>query len=406
LDDTVAAGWTGRTRYWVRRLLLPAAALGLAGVMVATTVALIAYRKLDGNITSDNRTEAMLGRDAAGRPKLSDKASDGPHTAQNILLIGSDDRGGTNRKYGRDEGSQRSDTTILLHLAADRKSATAVSIPRDLMTRLPACERTEGGGRTTPQWAQFNWAFQFGGAACTIRTVETMTGIRVDHHMIVDFSGFKRMVNAVGGVEICLAEDVQDKDAKLDLPAGRQTVTGEEALAYVRARKKFDDGSDTSRMGRQQQFLGSLVRKVNTSGVLLNPARLYPLLDAATSSLTVDPGLDSLSELTGLARSLRGIPERNVVFLTAPRKPYPMNINRDVLRQPLADRLFAALRDDIRVRVAGKKARKSMSADSGGIEHDGTGLVLDPRFGGSKPGSGTDEDDFFTGRTADSDICD
>ncbi|NUK13658.1 LCP family protein, partial [Streptomyces lunaelactis] len=149
---------------------------------------------------------------------------------------------------------------------------------------------------------QFNWAFQFAGAACTIRTVEKMSRIRIDHHMIIDFVGFKKMVDAVHGVEVCLPRPVNDVAAHLVLPAGRQTLHGEAALGYVRARKSLGNGSDTQRMERQQQFLGALVKKVQSNGVLLNPTRMYPLLDAATSSLTTDEDLASLTGLYELVR--------------------------------------------------------------------------------------------------------
>ncbi|MFD3695546.1 LCP family protein [Streptomyces sp. NPDC058646] len=303
------------------------------------------YNKLDGNITEDASAAAELRRYERERPA---HLATG---AQNVLLIGSDSRSGEeNARYGQDRGTQRSDTTILLHLPADRKSATAVSIPRDLMARIPACLKADGS-RTTEQLAQFNWAFQWGGAACTIRTVERLTGIRIDHHMVIDFGGFKKMVDAIGGVEVCLKAPVNDTEAKLKLPSGRQLLAGEQALGYVRARYSLGNGSDTERMERQQQFLGSLVKKVQSNGVLLNPARLYPLLDAATSSVTTDPELASLRGLYELVRGARNIPTDQVKFLTVPRKPYAADPNRDELVEPDAERLFEQLRTDRPVTV-------------------------------------------------------
>lgn len=172
-------------------------------------------------------------------------------------------------------------------------------------------------------FAMFNYAFQKGGSACTIRTVEKLTGVRIDHHMVVDFHGFKDMVDAVDGVEICLTKPINDKAAKLKLPAGRVTLNGEQALGYVRARKSIGNGSDTDRMDRQQRFLGALVNKVQSNDVLLNPVRLYPVLDAATSSLTTDPDLASLRGLYDLVRGLRDIPTERVQFLTVPRSRTP-----------------------------------------------------------------------------------
>ncbi|MFJ2897688.1 LCP family protein [Streptomyces sp. NPDC087218] len=335
-SGTAPAPADGHRRRWLRWTALGASFF----VLVAAGVGWWLYRKLDGNIRTDVSAAAELKAYERERP------ASVVHDAENILLIGSDSRAGENRAYGRDDGgSQRSDTTILLHLAADRKSATAMSLPRDLMVDVPVCH-TADGKATKKQFAQFNWAFELGGTACTVRTVEKLTGIRIDHHMVVDFNGFKDMVDAVDGVEVCLKKPVDDADAHLKLPAGRQTLDGEQALGYVRARKSIGNGSDTERMDRQQQFLGALVNKVQSNGVLLNPTRLYPVLDAATKALTTDPGLDSLKDLYELVRGMRDVPTDKVQFLTVPRQPYAANRNRDELVQPDADRLFKRLRGD------------------------------------------------------------
>ncbi|MFG2612871.1 LCP family protein [Streptomyces anulatus] len=348
-DGIVAA----RKSHWLRWTALAASFL----VLVAAGAGWWLYKKLDGNITTDTSAAAEL--------KAYEKERPAPVVmdAQNILLIGSDSRAGDNSEYGRDNGgSQRSDTTILLHLAADRKSATAVSLPRDLMVEIPSC-RTDDDKETRKQFTQFNTAFELGGTACTIRTVERMTGIRIDHHMVVDFNGFKDMVDAVDGVEICLKEPIDDKDAHLELPAGRQTLNGEEALGYVRARKTLGNGSDTERMERQQQFLGALVNKMQSNGVLLNPTRLYPVLDAATKSLTTDPGLDSLRDLYDLVRGMRNVPTEQVQFLTVPRQPYRNNVNRDELVEPDAGDLFKQLREDRPVAVVPADELKEAQQD-------------------------------------------
>nr|WP_079191685.1 LCP family protein [Streptomyces sp. CB00455] len=341
-----AAGGSSKPPRSRRRRLLRWTGLGAAFLAVAGSAAgWWLYNKLDGNITEDTSAAAELRRYERERPA---HLATG---AENILLIGSDTRSGKdNARYGRDRGTQRSDTAILLHLPADRRSATAVSIPRDLMAQVPPCLKADGS-RTREQFAQFNWAFQWGGAACTIRTVEKFSGIRIDHHMVIDFGGFKKMVEAIGGVEVCLKQPVDDPEARLKLPAGRQNLRGEQALGFVRARYSLGNGSDTERMARQQQFLGSLVKKVQSNGVLLNPARLYPLLDAATSSVTTDPGLASLRDLYELVRGVRDIPTEQVKFLTVPRRPYAANPNRDELVEPDAAGLFAQLRTDKPVTV-------------------------------------------------------
>ncbi|MFE4798340.1 LCP family protein [Streptomyces sp. NPDC056708] len=376
----------GHRRRWLRWT-----ALGVSFVVLASAgVGWWLYRKLDGNIRTDTSAAAELKVYERERPVSV------VHDAENILLIGSDSRAGDNRKYGRDDGgSQRSDTTILLHLAADRKSVTAMSLPRDLMVEIPACHKADGTA-TKKQFAQFNWAFEFGGTACTTRTVEKLTGVRIDHQMVVDFNGFKDMVDAVHGVEVCLKKPVNDTDAHLKLPAGRQKLNGEQALGYVRARKSIGNGSDTERMDRQQQFLGALVNKVQSNGVLLNPTRLYPVLDAATKALTTDPGLDSLKDLYELVRGLREVPTDKVQFLTVPRQPYAADPNRDELVQPDAKRLFKRLRDDTPVAVV---PADRLKGDDGKNDGKNNAATDTPDAAGPTPTP------TYSGNNAAADLC-
>ncbi|MGX1676375.1 LCP family glycopolymer transferase [Streptomyces sp. NPDC055400] len=427
-SSPTGAGTARRHKRWLRYTAIGA---GVA-VLAAGGTGWAVYEKLQGNITEDTDAAAELARYEKERPTSLVAG------AQNILLIGSDSRSGAdNRKYGRDSGTQRSDTTILLHISADHKSAIAVSLPRDLMVHLPSC-RAHGGTRTDPTFSMFNYAFEQGGSACTIRTVEKLTGIRINHHMVVDFSGFKDMVDAVDGVEVCLKEPMNDHAARLKLPAGKQTLDGEQALGFVRARKSLGNGSDTARMDRQQQFLGALVNKVQSNQVLLNPTKLYPVLDAATSSLTTDPGLASLRGLYNLVRGIRDIPTERVQFLTVPRRSYVYNANRDQLVQPAAEQLFTRLRTDAPVVVAKKTPRESTTqsssdgsgADSSGTdatgtddrayEHDGfddgkggaglsaqkpDGPFTSPGSSGSSPGSSPTPAPTFRGNTAAQDAC-
>ncbi|MEV5184039.1 LCP family protein [Streptomyces werraensis] len=343
-----------RRRRWVWGVGL-GVSLALVGAAAAGWAV---YMKLEGNITPDEAAAAELARFEKDRPTALVK------DALNILLIGSDSRAGAeNRRYGRDPGTERSDTVILLHLSAGRRSATAVSIPRDLMVDVPDCRRPDGS-RSAPMFAQFNAAFEVGGSACTVRTAEKLTDIRVDHHVVVDFKGFKDMVDAVDGVQVCLNEPIDDKDAHLHLPAGQVTLDGEQALGYVRARKTLGDGSDTGRIERQQRFLGALVNKVRSNEILLNPVKLYPVLDAATSSLTTDPELASLRGLYELVRGLRDIPAEGVQFLTVPRESYAGDVNRDQLAQPAAGKLFERLRKDEPIRVGTDGERKATEKET------------------------------------------
>ncbi|MEY9877415.1 LCP family protein required for cell wall assembly [Streptacidiphilus sp. MAP12-33] len=385
--------------------------LGLgAMLLLAVGTVWIGYTKLNGNIHADTMTDRLLGPSSSRPTEVG--------SAENILVIGSDSRAGANAAYGSTIGA-RSDTTILLHLGRDRRRAVAVSLPRDAMVSVPACE-LPSGRITAPYQGMFNSAYEQGGTACTIRTVEALTDIRIDHFVVVDFVGFKKMVDAVGGVEVCLSQPVADKDSGLDLPAGRQTLDGEQALGYVRVRYALGDGSDTQRMSRQQDFLSSLVEKVDSSGVLLNPTRLYPLLDAATSSLTVDPGLDSLSKLYDLMSSLSNLPASQVTFLTAPREPYVNDRNRDQLKQPDADELFRQLRNDEPVTtVTPTAASPGTGAASPGTVNAGASLPgfaerLPFALPAAAPASGNvagtaagtaSPAPTYTGRTAAQDVC-
>jgi LCP family protein required for cell wall assembly len=384
-------------------------------VLGASVTGWLLYRKLNGNIHADTATEKLLGPPSA-RPTVPPVS----YNAENVLIIGSDNRDGANSAYGDTGSGSRSDTTILLHLSADRRHATAVSLPRDAMVRIPSCQRSDGS-QSQPMFAQFNWAYSYGGTACTIRTVESLTHIRVDHFVVVDFSGFKKMVNAVGGVDVCLSQPVNDKDAKLTLPAGRQHINGDQALGFVRVRETLGDGSDTERMGRQQQFLSSLVQKTESTGVLLNPLKLYPLLDAATSSLTVDPGLDSLSKLYDLVSSLKHTPSDQVVFLTAPIEPYAADPNRDQFAQPQADELFTEIRNDQPVMITatgsatGSGSASASASTTGGTSPAAAAPARAPLAGAtasSSPSvsataspSPSPSTPAFPGRTANQDIC-
>ncbi|MGV9244642.1 LCP family protein [Streptomyces sp. NPDC003710] len=392
-----------RRRRWVRR-----SALGLAVLVLGTSgLGWAAYEKLSSNITADNDAAAELARYAKERPTPLVRG------AQNILIIGSDRRSGDgNGQYGRDLGSERSDTAILLHLAANGRTATAVSLPRDLMVDVPSCRRPDGS-RADPVFTMFNHAFATGGSACTVRTVEKLTNIRIDHYMVVDFNGFKKMVDALHGVAVCLKKPIDDKDARLKLPAGRVTLNGEQALGYVRARKSLGDGSDTERMERQQLFLGALVSKVRSNDVLLNPVKLYPVLDAATSALTTDPALASLRGLYRLVRSLGNLSTEHVQFLTVPRTPYPGDANRDQLVEPGARNLFARLRADQPVEVtkevpADSPAKTSSKPGSFGDYEQSHGNGMSPgkpHVAPEAPHRSPEPPPTFRGNTAAQDAC-
>ncbi|MFD0277015.1 LCP family protein [Kitasatospora sp. NPDC127111] len=309
------------------------------------------YFKLNGNIKAFDG-DAI----ATDRPPEAQADADG-NKPVNVLLIGSDSRGKNNADLGGGEdGGARSDTTILLHVYADHKHAVGISIPRNAMVAIPSCKLPNGKWTKGTGSDLFNAAFSTGGSddgnpACTQNTVEKLTGIRVDHTIVVDFQGFSAMTKAVDGVDVCLPKAIYEGDINPNLPkkgnevlkAGQQKVEGQQALDYVRLRHGIGDGSDVGRMKRQQAFLGSLASKIKKQG--LNPTTLLPLADAATKSMTVDPGLDSVDKLMSFGLSLKNIDMHDLKFVTLPWRYRTQDKNIDIV-QPDANKLWDTLKAD------------------------------------------------------------
>jgi LCP family protein required for cell wall assembly len=320
---------------------------GLVGVCVLVLIIgvgmVAAYKHLDGNI---NRID-VSGHLGTDRPTAVKKA--GPTQPINVLVMGDDNRRGAN---GRTPGGMKiggatpglSDTTILLHLSANRQFAYGVSLPRDAMVDRPECD-TRSGGTDPGGLTQFNEAYAIGGPACTIKTVEHLTGIRIQHYVVVDFSGFRDMVDAIHGVTVCVPHRVHDPIGHINLPAGTYSVDGEQALNYVRERHGFGDGSDIGRMKRQQTFIAAMINKVVSAGTLANPFRLYNFLEAATKSLTTDPQFGHLNTLASLGLSLKHIGLDRVRFITVPWEPWPQDPNR-IVWKPQAKKLWHRIKYD------------------------------------------------------------
>jgi LCP family protein required for cell wall assembly len=272
------------------------------------------YRHLNGNLDVVDVT-GQLGSD---RPDKEEVA--GPQEPLNILVMGSDDRDAAGNNIDNQElgSTDRSDTTILMHLSADRKRAYGVSIPRDSLVTRPTCKTEDGEsipGGTDVMW---NEAFALGGPACTIRQFEKMTGVFVDHYVVIDFAGFEGMVNAIDGVPVCIPEPIVDPAHGINIEKGTREVEGREALNYVRARYTLGDGSDISRIKRQQAFIAAMANKVISAGTLARVDRLVGFLNAATESLQVDPGLDNVIKIAKMGVGFQGIGLENIQFVTVP----------------------------------------------------------------------------------------
>ncbi|MCW2783062.1 MAG: LytR family transcriptional regulator [Marmoricola sp.] len=306
-------------------------------LVIASTAFFLAYEHLQGNIHS-----IAIGNHLGNRPKKIPVS--GPQQPLTILVMGSDTRAGANGVGIGGQTPGLSDTTIMLHISANRKFAYGVSLPRDAMVQRPTCDK-KGGGTDPGGLTQFNAAYAIGGPLCTVRTVEQLTGIHIDHFVVIDFVGFRNMVDAIHGVTVCIPEAINDPTGNINMPAGTYKVSGEQALNYVRERYGVGDGSDIGRMKRQQTFVAAMIKKVMSAGTLANPIRLYSFLDALTKSIALDSGFKSLGQLTSLGSSLKNIGLDNIKFITVPWQPYPPDINR-VEWKPEAAQLWDRIKHD------------------------------------------------------------
>lgn len=322
------------------RRLTPAGWVGvvLTGVLVVVTLSAYGYyRSIYGELKQSDLT-GQLGTD---RPRETG--------ALNVLLIGSDSRDGDNKKYGAlSQGKgERTDTIMLLHLSPDRDKATMISFPRDSMVMMPECE-LRGGGVRPAGIGQINSAFNDGGVACTIKTLEALTDIHINHFVKVDFTGFKGIIDAIKGIEICLPKAVNDPQAKFVLGPGKHVVNGEQALGYVRTRYALGDGSDLSRIQRQQVFLTKVMEKVTDGGLLTDPIALDAFLRAAIKAVTVDSELTP-ERMLEIANSVSGMTAKELKGITVPTEPYPADKNRVQFSEPAASDFFKRVREDVEV---------------------------------------------------------
>ena len=349
-----------------RRTLARVVALTLVTISVVTGVTVaVVYHHLDRNLNVVDIT-AELGHDRPTAPPVT--AQKGP---VNILVMGSDNRDAPGDRIDNLTGiGQRSDTTILLHLSGDRQRAYGVSVPRDSIVNRPSCLGPDGEPISAPATAvMWNDAFNIGGPGCTARQFEQLTGIRIDHYVVVDFASFEGMVDAIGGVEVCVPQPIVDPQHGINIPAGTRKLTGRTALNYVRARYTIGDKSDLGREKRQQAFVASMFRQVLSANTLADPLAVTGFLDSATKSLTLDQDLGSLRKLGALGYEFRHIGLGRIQFLTTPVEDYPPNIAH-VEWTPAASTLWRDLRLDRPLPVP----LLSGSVDAGhvpGVSHPG-----------------------------------
>jgi LCP family protein required for cell wall assembly len=272
------------------------------------------------------------------------------YSAVNILVMGTDTRTGQGKGYGStadSSGNGHSDTTLFVHIPADRSWAEVVSIPRDTTYHLPKCAKSQH------VIDRFNAAFAGGGAICTIQLIEQITKRNVDHYVVVHLNDFKKVVNVLGGVPVCTTAKISDpltgtgaseEGTNLVLQKGWTNLNGTQALQLMRARAHLGDGSDLSRISRQQIVLSAIVRKIVSKGTLENPAKAFSVLSALSSAMTTDPDLADPQKAADFGLTLRGVKPSNIQFVRMPTLP---NSDRATVRMSSkAIAMWAALAQD------------------------------------------------------------
>lgn len=236
----------------------------------------------------------------------------------NLLLIGSDTREGQGSSAYGPVGAELADVIMLVHINQARTNAVALSFPRDLMVAMPECPNPNGDPYPAREFIQINATLNYGGPACTLLTVQALTGIRIPYLAMIDFKGVIAMSEAVGGVTVCVNKKIRDDYTKLYLDAGEHTLVGDQALAFLRTRHGVGDGSDLSRISNQQVFLTSLVRKLKDEGALTNPFTMLRLGTAALENMTLSRSLTDLGVIFGVAREANDVDLDKIVFLKLP----------------------------------------------------------------------------------------
>lgn len=306
---------------------------------------------LNGNLNSDALN--------LGDNKLdgSDPNADG-QTPLNILLLGSDSR---NSQENQDLGGSRGDSDrppladvqMLLHVSADRSNMSVISVPRDTKTTIPKCTDSDDDKVYPKKEDRINSSLQNGGPGCTVATWEELTGVPIDHFMMIDFAGVVSMADAVGGVPVCVDKNVSDPKSKLKLRKGKSVVKGEQALHWLRTRHGFEDGSDIGRAKAQHMYMNAMVRQLKAGTKLSDPGKLRSLAESATKALTVDEGLGSVKKLYDLGNDLKRVPTKRITMATMPWEYGPGGY---VLpKSDDADKIFSMVRNDIALDGRDKK---------------------------------------------------
>jgi LCP family protein required for cell wall assembly len=344
-----------------RHVLRWVAVAAVVILAAGTLAAYVKYRAIYDSITRVNVPGSELGQ----RPVQYSTAS------ENILVYGDDSRKGLDAHQqlilhtGSDQGNN-TDTIMLIHLSPGHHEVTVMSIPRDTMVPMYQCDPGPGhpGQQADPNsYVQINSLLAAGGPVCLWKTVEQQTGIFINHFIGIGMLGFVKVVDDLGGVNVCVPFNVNNLVSGLDLTAGEHHINGIEALAFWRTREDIGNGSDLERIQRDQFMSAQVVKGVLSSGLLSNPLRLLSVVSDAAASMTTDSGM-TVSDLVGIANSLRNLSSKNVQFITAPNQAWPANNQRVQFAQPQAGEVFSAIAHDVTVPKV--KVAPSAAPSSGG----------------------------------------
>ncbi|MCY1715364.1 MULTISPECIES: LCP family protein [Microbacterium] len=288
----------------------------------------------------------------------------------NMLLVGTDECEPSfaqlfgDRCTGADSEGSLNDVNMLVHISDAPRRVTVISFPRDLMVPIPSCTDKDGNETSAMSKQQINSAFSYGGLSCVVQTVSELSGLEIPFAAKVSFGGVINITDAIGGVDVCIANGIKDRYTGIDWPAGMRTVQGLDALQFLRTRHGVGDGGDLGRISNQQQYMSRLANKLKSQDVLSNPATLYKL--ASTALRNVDPSTSLTNPLTlvQIASAVKDVPFNEIVFIQYPTYTDPSNPNRVVPDRTDADTLWAALAANQPLELSGNLS-------------DGNGVVVD-----------------------------
>ena len=312
----------------------------------------------------------------------------------NILLIGSDTRANQDANYGSSTANL-ADVIMLLHVNESRDNAVVMSFPRDLLIPIPDCIPEDNRPSRYGDQMQINQTLDLAGPSCVLDAVQQLSGISIPHLGLIDFKGVIGMSEAIGGVEVCVANPINDPYSQLTLDAGTHLLEGEQALAFLRTRYGVGDGSDLSRISNQQVFLTSLVRKVMDEDILTSPIRLYSLASAAAQNMRLSQSLTKLDTMVAMARELNDVELESISFLRLPVYDLEGDAAGRLGVAEGAEDIFAAIRNEEELLIEGGKLIDPESLNAPDL--------VDPETGESIPVAPTTTN--VNGVTAADELC-